>query len=837
MRTESFLDTYRTFKMSVSRATGYVSSEDGTQSYPVTLVRSSETGYFLLKPLLPLIKQLNEGKSTVDVDELREDHKDDIGHADKSHIHNEWLSRFGILVDTDKNGEKWVTREKAFELLEHLKILYLFENQFNVEKHDDMDSGNKTPKDSNDNIIENDSLLDDTKKEESTATTTIPDMHDQGKDLHDTQIGNNQESNSDETNESGTNKRSNNRDSDVTDVTIDSHRELGSPLKKVKYDTTSSLKNSLDHFDTESKSNNNNDQTSADASETKPILIFDHDLKSNNEILELPLKLHKTTKFNNDTDNNQRMKLETFLQKLLFPETQNSDGSDSSNGIPTATFDTLLNEVSDAFPNVPWNLNIPVDEHGNTPLHWLTSIANVKIVKELVQHGSDRLIGDNMGESVLVKAVKSVNNYDSGTFEELLDYLYPCLILEDSMNRTILHHIIITSGMTGCSSAAKYYLDILMGWIVKQPSRPTKDGKSRDAILDNLNLNWIISTMLNAQDSNGDTCLNIAARLGNVSIVDALLEYGADPCIPNKSGLRPVDFGAGTSKLNSQDKPNNDSADLKDDALLNNDENRNLTSGLKNIKAPDTDGLVNDIKTLLAAVSKDYEIEVNQHKEKLKKLRSDLSEQREKLATSRNELTKAKEIRDQYNLLKEQLKNINDGIEAEERTFMEESKKLGISPEETSGIDWDSNEYDADEPFRVDFIYGLLEDKLNSKYNGDIEKLLSETNVDQIVQEIQDNYDNNEDKINDMLPPTVLLNARINAYKRNDKHLNDTLNTIKGKQSKLEAKFRRVLSLCLKIDENKVDGMLDGLLQAISSEDPQDIDTDEMQDFLKKHAV
>lgn len=30
--------------------------------------------------------------------------------------------------------------------------------------------------------------------------------------------------------------------------------------------------------------------------------------------------------------------------------------------------------------------------------------------------------------------------------------------------------------------------------------------------------------------------------------------------------------------------------------------------------------------------------------------------------------------------------------------------------------------------------------------------------------------------------------------------------------------------------------MLDGLLQAISSEDPQDIDTDEMQDFLKKHA-
>lgn len=46
-----------------------------------------------------------------------------------------------------------------------------------------------------------------------------------------------------------------------------------------------------------------------------------------------------------------------------------------------------------------------------------------------------------------------------------------------------------------------------------------------------------------------------------------------------------------------------------------------------------------------------------------------------------------------------------------------------------------------------------------------------------------------------------------------------------------------MLSLCLKIDEDKVDDMLDGLLQAISTEDPEDIDTDEMQSFLSKHNV
>ena len=118
------------------------------------------------------------------------------------------------------------------------------------------------------------------------------------------------------------------------------------------------------------------------------------------------------------------------------------------------------------------------------------------------------------------------------------------------MNRTILHHIVITSGMSRCAIAAKYYLDILMGWVVKKQTRKL-DG-TPDSIFQSIDLKWFINNLLNAQDSNGDTCLNIAARLGNVSIIDALLDYGADPVISNKSGLRPVDFGAGTSNLRGQ---------------------------------------------------------------------------------------------------------------------------------------------------------------------------------------------------------------------------------------------------------------------------------------------
>ena len=773
--------------MAVTEVTEYIESADESPRFALTLRRNDESGYFLLKPLLPLLKQLDSGREQLDVAQLRNDSETVAQGSFGMDVHDPLLSKFGILVDTDESGDKWITEEKAYELLGRLQIADVFREKF-------AELAGHTPK--------------DTDAIEGTASGSL------------SNLGSVELAPSESTG-SGAAKRSPQDE--------DNDHALGSPLKKTKLDSASISTQLL------------GEPTSTGVAETQPLPVFDHDLTG--EFLSMPLQLHRAAAPDSNTDNNQRMKLETFLQKLLFPDNQQQDAGDAKDGADTAApdFHALLAEIDAAFPDIELNLNISVDEHGNTPLHWLTSIANIDLVKALVKNGANRLIGDNMGESPLVKAVKSVNNYDSGTFEELLDYLYPCLILEDSMDRTILHHIIITSGMTGCSSAAKYYLDILMGWIVKQPTRETVDHKKKDAVLDNLTLNWVISSMLNAQDSNGDTCLNIAARLGNVSIVDALLDYGADPHIPNKSGLRPVDFGAGTSKLGGSDKSRHgasaDTSDIKDEDMLSADGNGSLLGSLRNIKKPDTDSLVNDIKTLLSAVSKDYELEVGQHNDKLEKLRKDLTDERQKLSASREELSKAKQVRDQYNLLKEQLKNINDGIESEENAFREESKKLGISVEDTAGIDWDSNDFDADEPFRVDFIYGLMEDKLNREYDGDMDKFLSEANVDSLVNEIQENYDNSEDKINDMLPPVVLLNARINAYKRNDQHLENTLNAIKEKQSKLELKFRRVLSLCLKIEEDKVDGMLDGLLQAISSEDPQDIDTDEMQDFLKKHAV
>lgn len=606
------------------------------------------------------------------------------------------------------------------------------------------------------------------------------------------------------------------------DLDFDSQRELGSPLKKMKLKPTSTSQNSsLDtlHEDDTEEIKNLTDQ---------PIVITTHDLEKVNDT---PITLRTADHPSDAVDNDQKLKLETFLQRLLFPEAHESPsklGSKNGNTNPSHTFENALYEVDLSMPQVPLNLNIPADEHGNTPLHWLTSIANIDLVKELVKHGASRLLGDNAGESALVKAVKSVNNYDAGTFEELLDYLYPCLILKDSMNRTILHHIVITSGMSRCAIAAKYYLDILMGWVVKKQTRKL-DG-TPDSIFQSIDLKWFINNLLNAQDSNGDTCLNIAARLGNVSIIDALLDYGADPVISNKSGLRPVDFGAGTSKLRGQ------KGEMSQPKIMSPAAGNKQVTELSSV---DTGNLIRELETLLNKVKTNYEDEVYQYKNKLEKLHSQLNSQRELLATSRDRLAHTKQLRDDYALLKEQLMNIKQGIAEEEENFRKESEFLGFSSEEASKIDWNSSEFDADEPFRIDIIYDLVEHKLNSTYKGNLEELLSQESVESIKKSLIANA-GSEDKLKEQLasslPPAPLLKARLEAYRKNDDHLQDVLVGIKEKRTDLENKFRRVLSLCLKIEEGKVDDMLDGLLQAISSEDPQEIDTEEMQDFLKKHS-
>lgn len=534
--------------MSIIEVTKVIEDPASSESVSLTLQRNTETGYFLLRPLVPLLSHYEGKRVNVDQsDEVRKEEEDRL------------CAKYGILVDTDKDGEKWITSDKVFQLLDMLNLLDLFKDDFDA--------------------------LNVTGEQERNNMKRVNGLEEFG-------------------------------------MSLDSHRgELGSPLKKLKMDNDNSNKNN----NSNTKPQQNKLQQRQEEINDRPIITFDHDLRDST-ITNLPLKMNHALQLSSEIDNDERLKLENFLQRLLLPNIQNNSDSSNAYDNGSVSFNSLMHEMDATFPHTSLNLNIPIDEYGNTPLHWLTSTANIDLVKEMVKNGANRLLGDNSGESALVKATKTVNNYDSGTFEELLDYLYPCLILLDAMDRTILHHIVITSGMKDHALVAKYYLDILMGWIVKKQPRPIH-GVGNGPVIDSLDLKWILTNMLNAQDVNGDTCLNIAARLGNVGIVDALLEYGADPYIANKSGLRPLDFGAGTSKFQTHELELNldhDGANKHhggdDDAILDHPTSSDLledgiVSSPKN--KPDTKALVSELQTLLDAVSKDYDIEMSTNKEKL----------------------------------------------------------------------------------------------------------------------------------------------------------------------------------------------------------------------------
>lgn len=681
------------------------------------------------------------------------------------------LAKYGILIDTDSNYVKWITNIKAKQLVQLLG----WAKEFGDVNFQTADNNHKQ-----DN--ENDDSMEKVQDDRGSAGSV--------------------------SNEDGGMK---------CEVVCDDNGDMcaNGPGKRRNVDADAQVQSEFGKFE-------DGCEVQSDGSPLKKLRgsdklqVYSHDVSN---LVGEEIQLSRAPKPFEDFTGVERSKLEFFLQRILFPDNASS-----------FQFEESLMEVESRYCGVLMKWDIPIDGHGNTALHWLCSIASVSIIKSLVERGANRLYGDKKGETALVKSVKSVNNYDLETFEELLDYMYPCLVELDSLNRTVLHHIVLTSGMQGCSAAAKYYLDVLMGWIVKKQSRTlvtTPGHPNSDFIINELGLKWFVANVVNAKDSNGDTCLSIAARLGNISIVEALLDYGADPYITNNSGLESIDFGAGVSLLSFNNTPIRANTNNKPER-----DNSDTLKETKDLSASNSDVLLSRMKTLLSSISNEYDNELNEHEQKLRELYSQLNTKRNQLASSRDILARARQLKDENEILAERISNIETSTKEEEAEFVRKTQEMKIDPTDYEGL----TEFDADEPFRIDIFYSELEKKLNQEYQGDLNSMINNINFNKIVNEIITSYKAKEDDLWESLPSEVLLKARIRAYKRNEEQLEEVLQTIEKRRKTLENKFRRVLSLCLKIEEDKIDGMLDGLLQAITNEDPEDIDIDEMQNFLKKHG-
>jgi ankyrin repeat protein len=196
----------------------------------------------------------------------------------------------------------------------------------------------------------------------------------------------------------------------------------------------------------------------------------------------------------------------------------------------------------------PQELDAPIDTQSHTALHWAATLSRMPLLRSLIEAGASPFRVNASGETALMRACVVTNSMDLNSFPELLDVLGGTIDVRDDKGRTVLHHIAVTSAVKGRNSASRYYLESLLEWVVRQGSAPSSqnipssNGTPAPA---RMGIGRFMSEIVNAQDNSGDTALNIAARIGNRSIISQLLEVGADPNIANRAGLRPLDFGIG----------------------------------------------------------------------------------------------------------------------------------------------------------------------------------------------------------------------------------------------------------------------------------------------------
>ncbi|KAI8983537.1 hypothetical protein BDB01DRAFT_897121 [Pilobolus umbonatus] len=158
-------------------------------------------------------------------------------------------------------------------------------------------------------------------------------------------------------------------------------------------------------------------------------------------------------------------------------------------------------------PPPDMDINIIIDDEGHTCLHWAAAMARVDILQTMIDNGIDIYRVNYKGQTALMRSVLFTNNYDAKTFETLLTLLQKTIFNIDKQDQTVFHHIATTAGWIGKLYACRYYTECLIN----------KLSHNRSELI----------SLLNVQDTFGDTALAIVSRLGNKKLVKLMGDAGA----------------------------------------------------------------------------------------------------------------------------------------------------------------------------------------------------------------------------------------------------------------------------------------------------------------------
>ncbi|CAJ0835502.1 8578_t:CDS:2 [Entrophospora sp. SA101] len=162
-------------------------------------------------------------------------------------------------------------------------------------------------------------------------------------------------------------------------------------------------------------------------------------------------------------------------------------------------------------PPPDFDANLIIDAQGHTSLHWAAAMANIDMVNLLIKAGADAESSNIVGETALMRSVMFPYNYQNRSFKNIIQLLARSIGSVDSRDQTVFHHIAVFANSSKIQEEpAKYYLEILISQLTQLP-----DEKYRKSIL-------------NRQNVDGDTAINILAKAKNKQLVELIYRAGGD---------------------------------------------------------------------------------------------------------------------------------------------------------------------------------------------------------------------------------------------------------------------------------------------------------------------
>ncbi|MCH0629422.1 ankyrin repeat domain-containing protein [Kocuria palustris] len=481
----------------------------------------------------------------------------------------------------------------------------------------------------------------------------------------------------------------------------------------------------------------------------------------------------------NQTNDELALRLKLKFGEIFKEDVE--DGGQLSFESIKRQFDPIIAEYASQDPGQI--MDIALDPKGQTALHFAATLASKNLVRSFIKLGVNLPVRGNIaGETPLILTIQVTNLMEKGNFGELLrKYLWPGLWLFNRKHQTVFHHLAMHSRK---AELTKYYTTKIIEYIALD------DQRLRDCL-----------ALINVQDEeNGDTALHWAVEQELKWMVRLLLVLKSDATITNKKGVKPQDFKM-VQAIQNEDGQLEYVFDLLTTAMELLDKRLSDSKKLPEIEDPvevnaKRDEEVNEeprqsalakifklILDLLANTNVEYEQILNTKREQIKALNQLLHDLTIVTANNRYMLKLLTSRLLELDNLKLQLNNLNDKL----AVLKTQGKLLG--DDESDKTDEDA-EFSADAPFIIPELYEPM------KRGDPIEDI----------------------KPNDIkLPPLPILKARIAAYKEVNLQLESELQQLMD-YSELTTKFKKVVLMCTGVGINEVDDLLDGLLEAVESQ-------------------